>query len=76
MRWAGHIACTEEMRNANIFIASPDGKRPSGKPRCRLEDNFTMNLSVRWEGVDWIHLAECRVQWWDLVNTVMNLQVP
>jgi hypothetical protein len=26
--------------------------------------------------MDWIHLAEDRDQWWVLVNTVMNLQVP
>jgi hypothetical protein len=25
--------------------------------------------------VDWIYLAQ-GVQWWDLVNTVMNLQIP
>jgi hypothetical protein len=29
-----------------------------------------------WEDVDWIHLAQDRDQWWALVNTVMNLQVP
>jgi len=26
--------------------------------------------------VDWIHLAQNRVHWWALVNTVMNLRVP
>jgi len=30
---------------------------------------------IGWEGVDWIHLAQDRDQWQDLVNTVMNLQV-
>jgi hypothetical protein len=28
------------------------------------------------EGVDWIHLAQDRDQWWTLVNAVMNLRVP
>jgi hypothetical protein len=28
------------------------------------------------EGMDWIHLPKDRDQRWDLVNTVMNLQVP
>jgi hypothetical protein len=28
------------------------------------------------EVVDWIHLAQYRDQWWAVVNTVMNLQVP
>jgi hypothetical protein len=27
-------------------------------------------------GVNWIWLAQDRVQWWASVNTVMNLQVP
>jgi hypothetical protein len=31
---------------------------------------------IRWKSVDWIHLALDSDQWWVLVNTVMNLQVP
>jgi len=31
---------------------------------------------IRWEGLDWIHLAQDRDQWWALVNTLMNLRVP
>jgi hypothetical protein len=27
-------------------------------------------------GVDWIHVAQDKNQWWALVNMVMNLQVP
>jgi hypothetical protein len=35
MRWAGHIARMEEVRNAyNILVGKPEGKRPLGKPRC------------------------------------------
>jgi hypothetical protein len=30
---------------------------------------------IGWEGVDWIHVAQDREQWWALVNTVVNLQV-
>jgi hypothetical protein len=29
---------------------------------------------IRFEGVDWIHLAQDREQQHNLVNTVMNLQ--
>jgi hypothetical protein len=29
-----------------------------------------------WEGEDWIHLAQDMDQWWAVVNTVMNFQVP
>jgi hypothetical protein len=25
---------------------------------------------------DWIHMSQNRDQWWALVNTLMNLQVP
>lgn len=25
--------------------------------------------------MDWIHLAQVRIQWWDLVNLVMNVSV-
>jgi hypothetical protein len=36
-----------------------------------------MNLKEkRWEGVDWIHLAEDRDKWRAVVNTVMNLRIP
>jgi hypothetical protein len=31
---------------------------------------------IRWEGVNWIHLARDREQWRALVNTVMNFRVP
>jgi hypothetical protein len=43
----------------------------------RWEDNIRMDLrEIRWEGVDWIHLAQNRDQCQALVNTVMNLWVP
>jgi hypothetical protein len=36
-----------------------------------------MNLKeIGWKGVDWIHLAQDRDQWRDLVSMVINLQVP
>jgi hypothetical protein len=30
----------------------------------------------RWDGMDWINLAQDREQWRALVSTVMNLRVP
>jgi hypothetical protein len=30
----------------------------------------------RWEGLDWMHLAQGRDQWKVLVNMVINLLVP
>jgi hypothetical protein len=32
MRWAGHMACVGEMRNAyKILVRKPEGKRPHGR---------------------------------------------
>jgi hypothetical protein len=31
---------------------------------------------IRWDGVDWIDLAQDRDQWRALVNMVMKLRVP
>jgi hypothetical protein len=78
MRWAGHVTGIREMRNAyRILVRKPEGKRPLGRPRYRWEDNILMVLrETRWEGVDWMDLPQDRDQWWDLVNTVMNLWVP
>jgi len=36
-----------------------------------------MNLmEIRWEDVEWIHLAQDRYQWYAFVNMVMSLQIP
>jgi hypothetical protein len=49
----------EEMRNSyKILVRKPEGERPIKRYRCRWEDNIRMDLrEIRWEGVDWIHLA-------------------
>jgi hypothetical protein len=40
MRWAGHVTCMGEKRNAyTILVRNPEGKRPLGRPRRRWEDN-------------------------------------
>jgi len=31
---------------------------------------------LRKQSVDWIHLPQDRIHWWDLVTTVMNLYIP
>jgi hypothetical protein len=52
----------------------PKGKRPLLRPRCRWEDNTRMDLrEIGWEGVD--ALAQFRVKWQAVVNTVMNVWV-
>jgi hypothetical protein len=78
MRWAGHVARMGEVRGAyNILVGKPEGRRPLGRPRRTWEDNIKMDLGeIGFGDVDWIHLAQDRDRWRDLVNTVMNLRVP
>jgi hypothetical protein len=68
----------ELMRSSyNIFVGKREGKRPLGRHRHEWEDNVGMDLSeIGWEGVDCMHPAQDRDQWWALVNMVVNLQVP
>jgi hypothetical protein len=67
-----------EIRNAySMLVVKPRRKRPLGRPRRSWIDNIRMDLTVvEWEDVVWIHLAQDRVQWRALVNTVMYLGVP
>jgi hypothetical protein len=47
-----------DVKRVQHFGWKPEGKRPFGKTRCRLEDNIRMNRrEIEWEGVDWIYLA-------------------
>jgi hypothetical protein len=54
MRWVGHIAYMDKMKNAKrIFIQKPEGKISLGRTRCRWEDNINMDLKETvYEGVD------------------------
>jgi hypothetical protein len=41
MRWAGHVACMESMRNAYSSVGGKLGvKRLLGRPRHRWENNI------------------------------------
>jgi len=45
MRWAGHVALMGERRGVyRVLVGKPEGKRPLGRPRCRLEDNIKIDL--------------------------------
>jgi hypothetical protein len=77
MRWAVHVALVWERGIYRVLVEKPEGKGPLGRPGCRWEDNFKMDLQeVGCGGMDWIKLAEGRDRWPALVNGVMNLQFP
>jgi hypothetical protein len=67
-----------DMRNSyKVFVEEPGGKRLLGRPKRRWKDNAKMDLKeTGCVDVDWIHLAQDRVQWCVCVNTVMILRVP
>ena len=77
MRWAGHVTRMGKRKGiCRVLVGKPDGKRPLGRTRRRLEDNIKMYLQeVGCGGMDWIELAQDKDRWWELVN-VMNLRVP
>ncbi|KAJ4448528.1 hypothetical protein ANN_10546 [Periplaneta americana] len=78
LRWAGHVARMGEFRNVyRVLVGRPEGKRPSGRPRRRWEDNVKMDLrEVGYDDREWINLAEDRDQWRAYVRAAMNLRVP
>jgi hypothetical protein len=76
MRWAGHVARTEEEIKVYkvLVVGKPKGRRPLGRARHRREDGIRMDLrKIGWGCVEWIQLTQDR--WRALVNTVMNLLV-
>jgi hypothetical protein len=66
MRWEGHAAHIQEMRNAyKILVGKLKGKIPLGRSRCRWEHSMRMNLKViECECVNWIDLPQGRLQWY------------
>jgi hypothetical protein len=67
----------EKMNAYKILMGKPEEKRLLGRPRRRWVDNIKMDLREReCDGIYCTDLAQDRVQWRTLVNTVMNLRVP
>jgi hypothetical protein len=60
-----------------MLVGKSEGKKPLRRPRRRWVDNIKMDLKdIRWDGMDWIAVAQDRDQWRALVNTIMKLRVP
>ena len=62
MRWAGHVTRMGEDRGVHrVLVGKPEGKRPLGRPRRRLEDNIKMDLQEVGGGRGgWMELAQYR----------------
>jgi hypothetical protein len=53
IRWLGFIARVGQRRGAyTVFMRKPEGKRPLGRPGCRLEDSTKIELvgGQEWDG--------------------------
>jgi len=47
-----------------VLLGKPEGKRPLGRPRHRLEDHIKIPLQeVECGGMDWIYLDQERGKW-------------
>jgi hypothetical protein len=65
----------EDIRSGyRILVTEPEGKKKTGGPSHKWEDNIRTE-GTGCESVNWTQLAQDRGEWWDLVNTVMNLWV-
>jgi hypothetical protein len=52
-------------------------ERKLGKHKRGWEDNVEMDLKqVGLKDLDWVHLAQDKDHWRDLVETVMNFRIP
>ncbi|KAJ4436659.1 hypothetical protein ANN_16790 [Periplaneta americana] len=71
-QWRAYVRAAMNLRQKD----RPEGKRPLGSPRRRWENNIKMDLrEVRYDGRDWIDLAQDRDHWRAYVRAAMNLRV-
>lgn len=63
----------EDVRNAHkIFVGKPGRSRPLGRPGRTWKDSIEVVIKeIVINGVDWIKVAQARVQWLDVVNTMV-----
>jgi hypothetical protein len=67
------VARVGDKRGAyRVLVRKTEGKRRLERPGLRREDNITVDFN----SVDWIGLAQVRGKWRAVVGTVLNLQVP
>jgi hypothetical protein len=65
MSWACSTYGEGERRGVyRVLVGKCEGKEPLGKPRCKWEsNNINYIQEERWEGMDWIDMAQERDRW-------------
>jgi hypothetical protein len=68
---------SEEKKNAcRMLVRDPEENRQQGRPRrISRQDNNMDPKVIKWEDVDWIHLAQDKDQWRFIVNVAMKLRI-
>jgi hypothetical protein len=57
IRWVEHIARIGEGRGMyRTLVGKPEGKIPLERPRCRWEDNITMDMQELECGLSWLRI--------------------
>jgi hypothetical protein len=86
---AGHLARTEEKRNAyKTLVGEPEGKRPLERPRCKWVNNVKMGLKKKeWTGVICLRIGtsggSCEdgnepsgsIKCWEILEYLLNLRL-
>ena len=71
-------SCSQNGRlsSLKILTGKPAGKRSSGRPRRRWEDNIRVDLKEICINVrNWVDSAEDRDYWRSILNAALNLAV-
>jgi hypothetical protein len=64
-----------ERKVHSVLVGKPEGRKPLGIPRHRWGIILKWSFE-KWDGMDWIDLAQDWNRWRAVVSVVMNLQVP
>jgi hypothetical protein len=64
----------QKRNTKKILVEKPERKMPLGIHRHICGNNIKIELEEIWRfGVDWIHLAQDRQGWQNIVNTTANV---
>jgi hypothetical protein len=72
IRWAGCVVSRwEKKTNTELWLANLKGNRSLERPKHRRENNI--KWTIKKQGINWIQMAQNKVQLESFVNTVMNI---